>query len=309
MAVSLRQLELFRLVLQTQNVTETARLRRISQPSVSQSLQALEQSLQLKLFIRHRGRISPTPEARALLRDVERLFIQAAAIDNRAAELRDAHVGNLAIASLPTLSGSILPPAVTLMRRDRPRVRITMNGYLDAELLRQVRDEGMDIGFLYAPVDEPEIVCEPILKSRLICLLPPAHPLAQSPSIGLSQLVGETVIMHPTIPPRIRMHKQIIAMGTKVEATLEANQSFGAVSLVRHGVGIYITEPLILASELTRDLVARPFEPSVPQDLAMVYSRRRPIPQLVMRFVRHLRTVLHETAIQIRERGIDINVL
>jgi DNA-binding transcriptional LysR family regulator len=309
MPLSLRQLELFRLVMQTRNVTETARLRRVSQPAVSQAIKDLENQLGLSLFVRSSGRISPTAEARALLREVERLFVQVVAVESHAAQLRDANAGSLAIAGLPTLTGSILPRAVAMLRAERPGVRITMNGYLESELIQKVRDESIDVGFLYGPVTDPNIVAEPIMESAMICLLPTGHTLAQQRSIRLKQLVGETVIMHPSTPPSILLMGRLAEAGMHVEATLEANQSFGAVALVRASVGIYVTEPLILMSELTSGLVARPFEPTVPQILAMVYSRHRPVPRLVVRFLTKLRAVIGEAAASLESIGVQASPL
>ncbi len=309
MSLSLRQLELFRLVMQTRNVTETARLRRVSQPAVSQALKELEQRLGLSLFVRHAGRISPTAEARALLREVERLFVQVGAVESHAAELRDANAGSLAVAGLPTLTGSILPRAVAMLRAERPGVRISMNGYLEPELVQKVREESVDVGFLYGPVSDPHVVAEPLMQSAMICLLPAGHALARLPSIRLKQLVGETVIMHPSTPPSILLQGRMAEAGMHVEATVEANQSFGAVSLVRAGIGIYVTEPLILLSELTRGLIVRPFEPTVPQILGMIYSRHRPVPQLVVRFLAKLQMAVDEAATTLRSRGVDASAL
>ncbi|MDB5552463.1 MAG: LysR family transcriptional regulator, partial [Rhizobium sp.] len=67
---NLRHLEVFRLVMRTVNITETARILRISQPAISQTLRNLEQDLGIELFNRGGRRLTPTNEALALLPEV-----------------------------------------------------------------------------------------------------------------------------------------------------------------------------------------------------------------------------------------------
>lgn len=305
MPLGLRQLELFRLVMQTRNVTETARLRRISQPAVSQAIKDLEADLGLTLFVRHAGRISPTAEARTLLRDVDRLFAQVSAVESRAAELRDAQAGSLTVASLHALTGSVIPRAIALLRTERPRVRISMNGYTKEEVIQQVRDELIDVGFVYAPVDDPQVAVEPIMRSMMICLLPTGHPLGDLPAVRLSHLIGETVIMHPTTPSAILLRGQMTEIGMRVEASVAANQSFGATALVHQGLGVFVTEPLIVFSPASTGLIAKPFEPPVEQILTMIYSRHRPVSRLVVRFNFHMRSVMTEIAKDLKRMGVE----
>lgn len=70
MSVSLRQLSVFRTLMQTLSVTETASRLRITQPAVSKTLAQLEDSLGLVLFHRSRGRLHPGSDA-------ERLYVEA----------------------------------------------------------------------------------------------------------------------------------------------------------------------------------------------------------------------------------------
>jgi DNA-binding transcriptional LysR family regulator len=309
MPLSLRHLDLFRLLMQVRNVTETARLQRVSQPAVSLALKALEAELGIKLFLRRGGHIIPTVESHALLREVERLFQQLGAVENRAMELRDANAGHLAVGSIPTLAGSVLPRAVALYRAERPRVRLTMNGHDKAELTRLIRLEELDMALAYSPVDDATVAVDPIMRTAMLCLLPRQHVLANKKTINLSQLLGQNLIMHPSTPPSIVLHERSTTLGTRLEATVEANLSLGAVALVRQGVGIFVTEPIILLSGIADDLEARPFEPETPLVLTSIYTRRRPVPRLLTPFMAKLRQALNEARSDLRRRGFEMTLL
>nr|WP_158744898.1 LysR family transcriptional regulator [Acidisphaera sp. L21] len=177
MPVTLRQFEVFRLTMQTRNLTEAARLLGISQPAVSQLLRELENQLGLALFVRIGSRISPTGEAHSLLPEAERLLRQLGTVESRAAELRDTGAGSLLLASMPNVAACIIPRALAGFTIERPRVRVSLNAYVIREVVRQVRQEGADLGFLYAPVEDSAVAAEPILKSSMVCVLPTGHPL------------------------------------------------------------------------------------------------------------------------------------
>ncbi len=292
MAFNLRQLEVFRLTMQTRNLTETARLLGVSQPAVSQTLKELEAQLRLALFVRTGTRISPTGEARMLLPEVERLLTQAGVVGGRAAELRDAGAGSLAVASTPNVAGCILPEALAAFALERPRVKVRLNAYIIQEVVRQVRQEGADLGFVYAPVDDPAVATEPILQGTMVCILPAGDPLATGAEVTASQLAGRKVILvDPATTPGTLLREWLDRHAVRLENVIETNLSYTAVSLVRHGAGIFVTDPVILLSCLADGLAVRPLTPKLPITLTAIYSRHRPVPRLAVRFMAHLRLV------------------
>ena len=115
-----------------------------------------------------------------LLPHVERLAAQGATVDSRAAELRDGSAGLLSLASPSNFAGVVLPAAVAAFVRERPRVQIEVNAYVRREeVVRQLQQERADLGFLYAPIEEPGFAVEPIMEARMVCVLPQASPLAE----------------------------------------------------------------------------------------------------------------------------------
>ena len=66
--MNIRQIEIFRAVMQAGSITGAAHLLHVSQPGVSRMLAHIELQLGLALFERTRGKLRPTPEAQALYR-------------------------------------------------------------------------------------------------------------------------------------------------------------------------------------------------------------------------------------------------
>jgi DNA-binding transcriptional LysR family regulator len=307
---SLRQLELFRLMMRTRNVTATARLLRISQPSASQSLRDLEENFGLELFARSGGRLRPTAEAMALLPTVERLFSHHGLLDGQVAELRDAQAGSLAIATIPTLTGWLMPSAISRFRQERPKVRFILNCLDAAETVQAVRREDADLGIVYAPIDDPAVAAEPVFHTRMVCVMRPDHPLASRDFVDLGTVAGHTpIVLHGAIPPGTLLTESIRRSRVPFEVALETNLSFAAATFVREGMGVFITDPLILLSRLGEGLVARPLEPAIPLTLALVFSRQRPLPRIVVRFVLKLKEAVGDMANQLWDRQLPGTVV
>ena len=292
--LSLRQIEVFRLVMQTRNLTESARLLRVSQPAVSQTLKEMENQLGLTLFERSASRISPTGEARMLLPHVERLAAQGATVDSRAAELRDGSAGLLSLASPSNFAGVVLPAAVAAFVRERPRVQIEVNAYVRREeVVRQLQQERADLGFLYAPIEEPGFAVEPIMEARMVCVLPQASPLAELSEVSPKQLLSAGVVITATSgSPGELLRVHLAQLGLRLVNVIETNFSYAALGLVRQGIGVFVTDPLILMSGLSSDVVVRRLVPELRVTLTMIYHRQRPVPRLAVRFMANLHDTL-----------------
>lgn len=294
MPITLRQIEVFQLVMKTRNMTETARLLRVSQPAVSQTLKELEGQLGLSLFERSGNRISPTGEARMLLPDIERLLATAGSVESRAAELRDHGAGSLSIASTTNVAGVLLPPAVAAFTRQRPRVQLRLHAHVAREeVVRQVRQEGADLGLLYAPIDDTSLGVEPLMRARMVCVMAPSSPLAESSEVTPEQLRGvDVIVSSSTSTPGLLFRTRLDEVNIRLERLVETNFSYAGLGLAQHGLGVFVTDPLVLLSGQMTDLVVRPLKPELPLVLSVVYARQRPIPRLAIHFVTEMRGVL-----------------
>jgi DNA-binding transcriptional LysR family regulator len=305
MTPNLRQLEVFRLLMRTRNLTETARLLRISQPAISQSLRNLERQFGFELFGRAGGRIVPTTEAVAMLPEVERLFVQITALGARTEELRDERAGSLSIATIPTLTHTVLPKAIQALRRERPRLRVSIESCEQPALLRQIKLDAAEIGFSYSPIMEPGVAAEPIFRTRMVCFLPAGHPLANRPTLGPADLVGTPVaVLSPSTSPGLLLREAFEKHKLANIDLIETNAASAAIGLVKEGGAVALMDVLALFAAGGTRLEAVPFEPDIPLVLTAIYSRQRPVGRVVVRFLAHVRAVLDDLCVELRARGL-----
>ena len=310
MMPNLRHLEGFRLLVPARNVTETARLMRISQPAISQSLKALEQAFGIELFVRYGGRIAPTGEARALLPHVERVFVRLTELENVAGELRDSRAGSLAIATIPTLTSCLLPRAVAAFRRDRPQVRFRVDAFQTPDEVRAVRQESHDLGLTFAPIADHGVAAEPLLETAIVCYVPDGHPLADRPSIGMADLAETTVVVLSTNNmPGLHLAERLRKEKADAFERLEVNAASAAVALVREGVGVALLDTMALYWGTSYGIRVVPFEPYIPLTLVAVYSRHRPPSRLLLRFMPELKRQIDVLCEDLEQRGLPVRRL
>jgi DNA-binding transcriptional LysR family regulator len=312
MHLSLRQLEVFRLFSKTRNVTETASLLRVTQPSVSQTLKEMENQVGFTLFIRVGGRMHLTPEATALLTEVERVLAQFSTLRGRASELRDGRSGKLSIASVSTLYTDILPSAMASFRKDHDKVHLRADTYTAAEVVQQVRQDHADVGFAFLPVDEMGVAVQPLLRMQVLCAMPDGHELARQKSVSARDLnEQEVIIQNADTPPGMVLHESLDRDSGFTARVLDTNHSIPALHMVRHGLGVALVHPLTLSLAVLEDyaITALPLAPPIYQTLGMVYSRHRPVPRSVVRFEKYLRRSLQHFCEQMNGRGFHCEML
>ncbi len=122
MALLDRQFDAFRAVMMTGGMTAAAEVMRITQPAVSRLISDLEYNLKLRLFERRGNQINPTPEATALMAEVERSYLGLEHVKAFARDLRLARAGSLRIARCRRSLG-FLPFLVARFRESRPACR------------------------------------------------------------------------------------------------------------------------------------------------------------------------------------------
>lgn len=309
MNIGLRQLETFRLFARTQSVTETARLMRVSQPAVSQTLKELEGQFGFALFVRSNGRTRLTIEANNVLPEIERLFAQMASLRGKAEELKDNRAGALSIASVPSFTAQILPEAIKTFRAARSQVKIRTEVHTANDVVRQIRQEYCDIGFAFMPLDEVGVSVQPLLRMPMVCLVPSGHALAGKDIITAADLMKETIIVHgaETTPGFILRE----SLGEEVASfqVLTTNQSVTSMHMAQSGLGIAFAHPLVLAHDPLGKVVAIPYERHVPLTFALLYSRNRPVSRIVLQFEAILRKGITRFSQEMNDRGLESQCL
>jgi DNA-binding transcriptional LysR family regulator len=241
--LELRQLRYFLAVAEELHFGRAAARLHMTQPPLSQAIQALEAILGANLFIRNTRNISLSSAGLALLPEVRRLLQQAQALPAMAQRAASGASGHLSLAFVSIADYSILPPTLREFRRSHASVSIELREATTDVQLNALEKSEIDAGFLIPPIPEKLqdlLAYQKILSEPLILAVP--ESLAQGRSkMALADCENMPLILFPRkIAPAL--HDAILgcfhAAGLTPAIGQEAIQMQTIVGLVSAGMGI-----------------------------------------------------------------------
>lgn len=286
MTLNLRELEVFRAVMEFGNVTAAAEALRISQPAASKMLHQAEERLGFALFTRHRKRLIATAEAHALLPELIGAFTALRDMQRLADDLRGGRSGQLSIASVPALTTTILPPAIKAFRDARPDVSVVLRSYTALETINMVADHRADIGLILGAAADRRIEARRLASAEVGCALPPGHPLQNRRILRAEDLRHQAVIsLGPQQPVGAILAQAFADAGLPGGIAIETSQSAAACALVRAGAGIAVLDGFGLQEARAQGLLVRPLRPRAVLGVSLVLARHRVPSRLTQAFM------------------------
>jgi len=194
---TLRQCAYFRAIAENGGIAQAARALNISQPSVAQALEKLENVTGLVLFDRHHARgLTLTLQGRMFLQHVVGLERQADQVEREAAVLAAETAGEIRLGVFWTLSPFYAAGLIRSFGDMAPRVQIRQREMSLDSLAKGVRDGTVDFALTYdRGVDATGLTLLKLAVLRPMAVVAADHPLAGRSSVALSELAGEPYVM------------------------------------------------------------------------------------------------------------------
>lgn len=267
----------------------------MTQPPLSQSIQALERELGVRLFARSKRSVALTPVGVQWLPHVRRLLDDAAALPGIAARLARGEAGTLRLAFVSTADYSVLPDLVGRYKAAFPEVELSLKEATSDVQVAALLDGGLDAGLIIPPPQaslHASLAYLPLLREPLVAAVPEAWiatgRLAPDPAgLRLAEVAHEPLILFPR-PSAPAFHDLITgcyaARGAVPRIGQEAIQMQTIISLVSAGMGMALVPRSLrnLARTGVRYLALEGPAPEV--ETGLVWRRDDPLP-VVRRFV------------------------
>ena len=271
-SLEFRHLEAFRAIMRSGTATGAGAMLGISQPAVSRLLSQTEMLVGFPLFERLHGRLVPTATAQALYEETERIFTGIEEISALTERLRIQSPRRVVIASLPTLTLSVLPGAVMAWRAAGRRETLSIHSRTAGGVLGLVASRQADIGIAVGAPAIPGVRNTPLARTRAWCVMAPGHALAAKSVVRAIDLDGQSFIALSREEGRQALLDEALrGTGARFLETVECRMTAGAVAMVAAGVGITIADAFSISVFLERGLVLRPFEPTVTFEYRLIW--------------------------------------
>lgn len=276
--MNLRQMEVFRAVMATGTIAGAANLLHVSQPSASKALSLAERRAHLRLFERIKGRLVPTPEARRLYEEVERLWGGVERVRKLTMQLQNPAAASLHIGASPSLGSALIPESLALLYEKIPDLHAQVDLWVPPLLTDAALDGSVDIAISLYPLDHPNLRQFPIHECGWVCVMPPGHPLCAKDVIFPRDLLGYRLISFPHVKA-YGVKPEVIfgAVYPKLNFRLEVRAGQSACLFSAAGIGISIVDELSVMGNSFPHLEVRPFRTRAKLAVSVVHSVHRPL--------------------------------
>jgi LysR family hydrogen peroxide-inducible transcriptional activator len=176
--MEIHQLRYFCAVAASGSFTGAAELEGISQPSLSQQIRKLEQTVGAPLFTRLGRRIRLTPAGEALQEHAQEILRHSRDATQRIRQLGQSISGPLRVGAIPTVLPYLLAPRLTDFVTLYPEVQVDLKEETTTELVKQLQHGDLDVILVALPLRVAEVVCSELVRDPLMLAIPKNHPLA-----------------------------------------------------------------------------------------------------------------------------------
>ncbi|MBR6737312.1 MAG: LysR family transcriptional regulator [Clostridia bacterium] len=210
----------------------------------------MEEELGFSLMVRNKAGVKLTDEGRRIFPSIKAV-VDA---DNKASELaskiRGEKSSQITIATFSSVAVNWLPSIINGYKNLYPETQFSIidGGY--AEIEEALETGACDLAFLSLPISL-NVKTIPLVKDEMFAVVPATHPLANKPSVDISEFEKESVIClneNTDHDSRYVFKKHGVTPNVKYRT----GDDYAMVSMVENNLGICLEPEMILNSRVVR---------------------------------------------------------
>jgi molybdate transport repressor ModE-like protein len=305
--IDIQRLHVLRAVARHGSFARAAAELRFTPSAVSQQIAALERAVGQPVVERSTRGVRLTEAGEILAATADAVAAEVRLAEEALAALATGQVGRLRVATFPTASQRLLPPALAQLVREQPGAEMRVLEAEPGEALQRLRAGEVDVAVVYrfpemsagpAGLRDPDLTWTTIVDDPLYVVLPATHRLAGRPVVSLADLADDSWVQGWSDCGEV-LDLLAAAAGFVPKVSCTSSDYQFMQSLVAAGIGLALVPETGLARDLEGLAVAstygvRPFR----RISAVTATRRRRSP-----FVDRLIELLGEVSAPSRRAG------
>ena len=286
MDISLKMIQYFKKVAETQHITNASKELYISQPQLTRVIAELEKELGVALFDREGKGIRLNPCGEAFYRYANEMLLLAERAKTTVNEVYQHEMAQLTVAANVL---SYLPSILRMFREQRPDARFRQITATRDQISEMLMDRRADFGLYCFPPETPELKSELVFTDYSTLLYPEGHPFSGKRSVSVEELLDQPIIfVAKGFGPRDTVDRYLGSYTFRyVAETTEPLQLFGYVN---EGIGI-APMPLstVLCSPAMQDRYVD-LEDSPPLNIHLVWKADKELTEIDTSFIEVVKT-------------------
>ncbi len=251
--VTLRQLQIFEMVVRLGGYTRAAQALHLTQPTVSMQIKKLSQALGMPLLEQVGRHVQPTAVGRDVYEAAQEILGRMMALEDSASERQGVVKGDLHIAVITTAKyfmPRLLGAFITQHPQVKPRLTVTNR----AKVLQRLKSNEDDLLVMGQVPGQLEVEVHPLIDNELVVVASPEHPLVNEDNITLNTLSQERFLVRETgSGTRQAVDRLLAEQGVKIDPYMELGSSEAIKQGVMAGLGISVLSRRNLRLELANN--------------------------------------------------------
>jgi DNA-binding transcriptional LysR family regulator len=265
---TLLQLKAFVAVVDQGGFTAASRRLGLSQPAVSRAVATLEKELGLRLLVRSRDGLSLTEAGSLALTHAREAARHLSLMHTEIAALAGEITGTLSLASLPSVTGTLVAPQLQTFTERHPAVTIRLLEGSEHEVRDWLDQGAAEAGVVSLPVKGLAVAV--LGEQDMVAAVPADNRLADWTEVNYAELAKEPFIRSTGGCAEVYTPVARRA-GVEFDVAFEAREMSAVLEIVRAGLGVSIV-PSAGLPDLPDGVVVRPLVPKTVRRLGIAVS-------------------------------------
>ena len=193
--MNLRDLQYLIAVADLRNFSQAANQCCVSQPTLSNQIRKLEETLGVVVFERSNKRVMPTETGEQIIALARRVLREVDAMHDVAQSAQDPLAGKFRLGAFPTLSTYIFPSLVPKITAALPQLRLVLVEEKTQTLLDRLKRGELDAALLALPVYDDQLAVRALFDDEFFLAVPPLHPLAKKKQAEQTDLSNSKLLL------------------------------------------------------------------------------------------------------------------
>lgn len=285
--IELRELRLFRGVAEHGSFSLCAEHCGISQPALSRTIKLMEDRLGVRLFDRDTRTVALSSYGRHLLPIAERVLREVEAGLDSLDQLASGARGRIVVASLPSLSATVLPRAISAFRETAPDVEFELIDALSGDIAEAVIQGRADLGLALRPIKDDLFNYEEIGLDLFGLVCREDDPMAVGPRVSWRDFeMRPFIAMASNSSVRLMTDAAFVQVRSPVKPLYECSQMATVGALVLNGLGVSALPRLAMPLTAASGLVWRSLsQPSLKRSVGIITRRNQAVSPTLASFI------------------------
>lgn len=232
----LRHLRYLLAVADNGGFTRAAEALHVSQPTLSQQIRQLEETLGVNLFDRTSRTVKPTDAGQAYIECARRVLVELEAGKRALHDVKDLSRGSLRLAMTPTFMAYLVGPLVRDYVERYPNIHLEVFELSMDDIETGLAEDSLDIAIAFDQVRNADIESIPAFTETLGLMVGRAHPLYEYQAPLTTQQMAELAfaLLTPGFVTRTCIDEYFVQAAITPKVAIEVNSVNTLLEVIRH---------------------------------------------------------------------------